>query len=171
MSEQTKHKKPLPKWAKTTIIISSVVVLLLGAAGIFYASGLNYGQNYNPDTPDHIEIDQNKEVKTIFAKGRSLYDKNGDKFIMKGVNFGNWLIQEGWMTVNSVGIEYNEDGSYKKINEDGIIESYYEVCQDDLEEALKINPNLTNEQIDELWDVYHASYCQEEDFINIKNLV
>ena len=168
MGEQT--KKPLPKWAKTTIIVSSVVVLLLGVAGILYANGLSYAENYNPNTPDHIEIEQNKEVKTIFAKGRSLYDKNGDKFIMKGVNFGNWLIQEGWMTVNSVGIEYNEDGSYKKINEDGIIESYYDVCQDDLEEALKINPNLTNEQIDELWDVYHASYCQEEDFINIKNL-
>ena len=168
--ENENKQKGLPRWAFISIIVGGVVALILGVIGIVYAVSSNFGNNYKPEDDDKVEIDPNKEIKTIFAQGRSLYDKDGNRFVMKGVNFGNWLIQEGWMTVNSVGIEYNEDGSYKKVNEDGIIESYYEVAQDDVTEALRINPNLTDAQIDSLWDAYYASYCQEEDFINIKNL-
>ena len=170
MEEKIVEKKGLPKWAIISIIVGAVVTLILGIVGIVYAIGVGYGENYKPDDDEQVEVDPSREIQTVFAKGRSLYDKDGKRIQMKGVNFGNWLIQEGWMTVNSIGIEYNKDGSYAKINEDGIIESYLEVTQEELEEALRINPNLTDAQVDKLWDAYHKSYCQEEDFINIKNL-
>ena len=157
------------------IIIRTVTVifaiLLIAAAFIFRA--YNYGFNYKKgkDIPNSVVIeDDGNDYDTIKAVGRGLYDKDGNRFNIKGVNFGNWLIQEGWMTVNSIGIEYNEDGSYKKINNDGIIESYYEVCQNELEKALYINPNLTDSQVESLWDAYYDAYCQEQDFINIKEL-
>ena len=105
MSDQQNQQKKLPKRAKICIIFGSVLVLLLGIIGLLYINGSTYSDNYKSTEPDKIEIDQNKNVKTIFANGRSLYDKDGNKFIMKGVNFGNWLIQEGWMTVNSIGLE------------------------------------------------------------------
>ena len=34
---------------------------------------------------------------------------------------------------------------------------------------MKNNPNLTDEQIEELWNIYYDAYCQEIDFKNIKD--
>ena len=170
MSLETKKKK-FPKWTIPLICVGGVAVVSLSVIGIYYLSTKSFAENYDPEISDKIEIETPDDgIYTITAKGRGLYDKDGNRVMLKGVNYGNWLIQEGWMTVNSIGIEYNEDGSYKKINNDGIIESYYEVCQNELEKALYINPNLTDSQVESLWDAYYDAYCQEQDFINIKEL-
>lgn len=126
-----------------------------------------YGENFNEVVPLKVTL-KHEKLKTIKAYGRALYESDGNYIQLKGINFGNWLIQEGWMTPNSLGAKYNADGSFLKVNEEGIVEEYEQVFQDELEEALRKNPNLNSEKIEKLWDAYYKSYCTEDDFRNIK---
>lgn len=160
------------------IIIRTVTVifaiLIVAAAFIFraYSYGFNYKKGENIPNKVVIEDDGN-DYHTVKAIGRGLYDKDGNRVEIKGVNFGNWLIQEGWMTVISMGAKYNEDGTYFKVNDQGVVEEYEEVYQEELDAALQKrveDGDFTQEQLDALWDAYYDSYCQEQDFINIKNL-
>jgi aryl-phospho-beta-D-glucosidase BglC (GH1 family) len=77
------------------------------------------------------------------------------------------------MTIMSMGAAYNEDGTYLKVNDQGIVEEYAEIYQEELIAALEdrvAKGDFTKEQLDALWDAYYDSYCQEQDFINIKSL-
>ena len=57
------------------------------------------------------------------------------------------------MTPNSLGAKYNSDDSFVKVNEEGIVEEYEPVFQDELELALKNNPNLTETQIKKIANI------------------
>lgn len=162
-----RKNKKMKLWKKILLSITSFIVILLLFAGGVLLLGEVYHKNYKYDVPSKIEVGSN-EIKTITSKGKALYDEEGNIFNIKGVNFGNLLISEGWMTVNSLGAKYNEDGSYVKINEDGIVEEYEEVYQEDVDRIL--NERFTETQIKELNDAYFYSYCTEQDFINIKSL-
>ena len=53
----------------------------------------------------------------------------------------------------SMGAAYNEDGSYLKVNDQGIVEEYEEIYQEELEAALQArvdNGEWTQEQLDAL---------------------
>lgn len=156
------------KIKKTLLIVlcSIIFVLSLGIFGTIYI--YNYGENFNEKIPEFVEVNH-YDMKTIKAVGKGLYESDGKYIQLKGINFGNWLIQEGWMTPNSLGAKYNPDGSFVKVNEEGIVEEYEQVFQDELELALSNNPNLNENQINELWDIYYKSYCKEIDFKIIKD--
>ena len=156
-------------WKKILIGVGTFFLVLITVFLIIVVRACNYGENYDKKAPLTADV-KHKDMVTIKSIGRGLYDKDGNLFQMKGVNYGNWLIQEGWMSVNSLGAKYNEDGSFYKVNDQGIVEEYEEVYQEDLDSALANNPNLTTTQIELLWDAYYKSYCQEEDFKNIKDL-
>ena len=166
----------MKKGRKILIWVGSIFLGLILIFTIIVVTAYNYGFNYTKgeDIPDKVEIkDDGNDYHTVKAVGRGLYDKDGNRVEIKGVNFGNWLIQEGWMTIMSMGAAYNEDGTYLKVNEDGIVEEYDEIYQEELEAALQARVDSgewTQEQLDELWDAFHDSYCQEQDFINIKSL-
>ena len=160
--------KKLKRWQRSLIIAGGVIVLLLGTAGGIVLHAHLYGKNYTQDIPDKVELNDNDSIKTIKSVGRGLYDEEGNRFDIKGVNFGNWLFQEGWMTINSIGPLMNEDGTYVKVNDQGVVEEYEEMYE---EEVLKIlNDRFTKEQVEELYDTYYASYCTEVDFKNIKSM-
>lgn len=146
------------------IVIVSLVVLVVAVIGGHFL----YSEFYTPNVADKITLE--KETKTLTTHGKGIYDTEGNKVVLNGINYGNWLIQEGWMSINSVGASYNEDGSFVNVNSDGIVEKYEEMAQSQLDEALANNPNLTPAQIEELWDIYYYTYCKEEDFQNIKNV-
>ena len=148
------------------IAIFLAVILLL--AGGFLIWGHIYGQTYTYDAPEHVELTPN-EHGTITAVGKGLYDENGDRFDIKGINFGNLFIAEGWMTVNSVGALKNEDGSYVKVSNDGnnIVEEYEEIYQEEMDEYLS---RFTDEELTTLNDAYFESYCTEADFALIKEM-
>lgn len=153
---------------KLTLI--SIVILsfcLIVALTVLHLN--RYGENFNKVIPLKVTL-KHEKMKTIKAVERALYESDGTYIQLKGINFGNWLIQEGWMTPNSLGAKYNDDGSFLKVNEEGIVEEYEQVFQDELEEALRKNPNLNSEKIEKLWDAYYKSYCTEEDFKNIKEI-
>ena len=164
--EVTYHNAWLKKGEGNTLI-----AYIGSAKRTFYVNELsaNFEDTIGDVSLKNQEV-THKKIETYKAIGRGIYDIEGNYFQIKGVNFGNFLIQEGWMSVNSLGPKLNKDGSYVKINEQGIVEEYEEVYQEELDEALLNNPNLTKEQVDELWDIYYKSYCQEEDFKNIKDI-
>ncbi len=150
------------------VVVIAVLLIVLFAVGVI-GWGHIYRTTYNFDVPETIERTYTEdEIKTIVASGKALYDEEGKLFTIKGVNFGNLLLAEGWMTVNSLGALYNDDGSFVKVNEDGIVEEYEEVFQEELDAVLA--ERFTEEQIEALNDAYFYSYCTEQDFINIKSL-
>lgn len=159
----------MKKKTKGLIIALSSIMAVLLTVGVLAVLVNNHGDDYEDEIPKTATVTHH-ELETVKAVGRGLYNKDGKLYTIKGVNFGGWLIQEGWMSVNSLGPALNEDGSYVSINYEGTVEEYEKVYQEELEQALLDNPNLTKEQVDELWNVYYKSYCKEEDFVNIKNI-
>lgn len=107
----------------------------------------------NPTKGDPELIDN----KTGFFKAykTSLYDGNGKKIILKGVNLGNWFVQEPWMTVSAINGSFNNMFGY---------------TQRKAIEAFKNNPNLDNKQIEELKNLYLDTFIKEDDFKTIKEL-
>ena len=164
-----KSKKPILK--KILIVFVSffgIIGLLLG--GFFLKSNI-FSNNYSGKTLEkHLEIKTDGNETPLKAIGKGLYDKNGDLVTLKGINFGNWLIQEGWLSTTSLVYLKDDKGNPKEVNENGIITGYEEVYQEELIEALKNNKNLTQEQVNELWNVYYSSYIQEQDYINVKEM-
>ena len=139
---------------------------LLLAAG-FLLWGSIQMDVYQYDAPEHVELSAN-EYNTITAVGKGLYDENGNRFDIKGINFGNLFIAEGWMTVNSIGALKNDDGTYVKVNEQGIVEEYEEIYQDEMDAILA--SRFTDEQLKALNDAFFDSYCTEADFKLISDL-
>ena len=135
-------------------VLLSIIIAVLVIAVAIIAWGHYFRANYEFDAPRSIVRDDGG--KTIIAEGKALYDENGDIFEIKGVNFGNLFIAEGWMTVNSVGAKLNEDGSFAKVNEDGIIEEYEEIYQEEMDAILA--DRFTDEEIEALNDAYFYSY-------------
>ncbi|MCF0132310.1 MAG: cellulase family glycosylhydrolase [Blautia sp.] len=103
----------------------------------------------NPDRPATIET-PNGYVQAV---GTNLYDGDGNLLTLNGTNFGNWFVMEEYMSVASVG-DY-DTGIYTKKR--GLA-------------AMKDNPNLTDEQILELNDLFMDSYIQETDFKEVSDL-
>ena len=152
-------------------LVSVLLVVAILAGGLVVYGNLYVSKQHNSDTPSHVDIEAN-EFGTITAVGRGLYDANGDRFEIKGINFGNLFIAEGWMTVNSVGAAFNDDGSFVKVNEQGIVEEYEEIYQEEMDKILAdrvANGDFTQEQLDELNEAFFYAYCTEADFQLIKD--
>ena len=147
-------------------IFLGAILLLIG--GILAWGGI-YQDVYQYDAPEQIQITPN-QYGTITAHGKALYDENGNRFDIKGVNFGNLFIAEGWMTINSIGVSLNDDGSFKKVNEEGIVEEYEEIYQEEMDSLLYNDRKFTLEQIATLNDAYFNSYCTEADFEFIQSI-
>lgn len=150
--------KKIVKVLLLTIVTIVIVVLVVGLSVIGW--GHFYRTTYNFDAPSSIV--RTDEGNTVIAKGKALYDENGDIYEIRGVNFGNLFIAEGWMTVNSLGARYNEDGSFFKVNPEGVVEEYEEIYQEEMDEVLA--GRFSDEQIKTLNDAYFYSYCTEYDF-------
>ena len=157
------------KTKKIIITTFSVLGIVLISFGLIANTSYNFGKKEYNNLSKKVEV-THKKIETYKAIDKGIYDLEGNLFQIQGINYGNLLIQEGWMSVNSLGPKLNEDGSYAKINSEGVIEEYEEVYQEELDLALKNNPNLNQEKINELWSIYYKSYCQEIDFQNIKEI-
>lgn len=149
----------------TLKVILIVVISLIVLAGLAFLGVHLYRKHYSYKVPASIE---RSGANTVIAQGKALYDEDGKLFEIKGINFGNLFISEGWMTVNSIGASYNEDGSFKKVTDQGIVEEYEELFQDEMDAILA--ERFTDEQIENLNNAYFSSYCTSQDFINIKGM-
>ena len=158
----------LKKGAIVAIVLGSVAgligVLGLTAGGIFLGARIASTSRQNTD-PEHIDppVEGNK---LVFANNRSLYDKNGNLLRLKGVNAGNLLVTEGWISPYSCGAELNDDGT-PHTDRDGNV-TYPELNQEETLEGFASNPNLTDAQREELWDIYRKHWFSDADFTRIK---
>ena len=154
-------------WKKVLFGIGIFLLTVLLIVGGLALAGNSYvARQSADDTPASVEMTPN-EYGTIVAVGRGLYDANGNRFDIKGINFGNLFISEGWMTVNSIGALYNEDGSFQSVNEQGVVEAYEEIFQEEFDKILAervAKGDFTQEQLDELLDAFFYAYCTEADF-------
>ena len=148
------------------ILVAVALIAAIAVGGI--ALGLSYvNESAKNPIPEKATVTENG-YGTITAVGRGLYDQKGDLFEIKGINFGNLFISEGWMTTNSIGPLLNNDGSFKNVNEEGIVVDYEEIYQEEMDKILA--ERFTPEQIKALNDAYFYSYCTEADFQLIKDM-
>ena len=159
----------LPKGKRVLIIVGviiGVIGLVIGALSIKVAV---FRKNYYAEIPDYVQATNPTGTQPLRAVGRGIYDKNGKRVALNGIGFGNWFLQESFMTVNSIGAERNKDGSFAKVNYQGVVEGYLETFQDEVVEIMLNNPNLTEQQVKDLWEMYYDNFIQEEDFANVKS--
>lgn len=150
----------MKNWLKKLLIILGAVVLLLA---LFVLGAFVYSQNYSiPEQAAFIEND----TGLVQARGRSLYDPQGQRLQLKGINAGQILLQEGWMSPFALEPLKNEDGSFVT-DADGNLQ-YPEFSEEEFRAGLKANPNLAGYDLDELLQYYYSCFFTEEDFRIIK---
>ncbi|MBE5819173.1 MAG: glycoside hydrolase family 5 protein [Clostridiales bacterium] len=157
---------------KLLICIGAMVAVAVITVGVLFIMGSRYmSDDFEEDIPEHVDVEDNA-FDTIVAVGEGLYEQDGDLFEIKGINYGNLFISEGWMTINSLGAAYNDDGSFERVNNQGIVEEYEEIYQEEMDAALLNrvqNGDFTQEQLQTLYDTFFYSYCTEADFELLKD--
>ena len=146
----------MKKWVKALLISlgTLVLVIVLAVGGVMIWSA-NYAI---PEQADSIA----NETGLVQASGRSLYDAQGNRLQLRGINAGQILLQEGWMSPFALEPLRNEDGSYVT-DADGNLQ-YPEFAEEDLRAGLKANPNLKDYDPEELLRYYYDCFFTEEDF-------
>lgn len=144
---------------KLLVILAALVVLI----ALFVGGGLLYSLNYS--VPEQAASMENS-TGLVQARGRSLYDAQGNQLQLKGINAGQILLQEGWMSPFALEPLKNEDGSYVT-DGDGNLQ-YPEFSEEQFRTGLKANPNLAGYDLDELMGYYYSCFFTEEDFRIIK---
>lgn len=158
-----KQKKKLKPFAKTFLIIGVVFgFVLLTFGNICLTACITYYRTNN----DPLHIEPTSDDGLVFANGTSLYDANGDLLRLKGCNVGGLLNTEGWMSPYSCGPLEDEHGN--PISYGGYI-AYPTLSEDEAREGLASNPNLTNEQKQEVVNTFRSNWFSDEDFARCKN--
>lgn len=150
----------MKKTVKRLLFVIGVILLIVIAilVGVFI-----YSKTYSIPEQD-ATIENNTGL--VQAHDRSLYDAAGNQIQLHGVNAGQILLQEGWMSPFALEPLKNEDGSYVK-DADGNIQ-YPEFSEEEFRAGLTSNPNLAGYDIDELMEYYWSCFFSEEDFRIIK---
>lgn len=150
----------MKRFLKKVLISLLVIVLILGGS---VGALVIYSKNYRvPAAEESIE----NTTGLVQAHGRGLYDAAGNYLILQGVNAGQILLQEGWMSLFSLEPLRNEDGSYVKDKDNNIL--YPAFAEEDFRAGIAGNPNLNTYEFEELMDIYRSCFFTEEDFRIIK---
>ena len=141
-----------------TVVLALVLAVAAGIGGLVL-----YSQNYTPaKQAEKIE----NTTGLVQASGKALYDADGNRIVLHGVNAGQILLQEGWMSPFALEPLKNEDGSYVK-DADGNIQ-YPEFTEEEFRAGIKANPNLNTYDMEELMKIYWDAFFTAEDFRIIK---
>lgn len=140
------------------VCLAILLVIGIGFGGLFA-----YSKTYT--IPEQAATTQN-DTGLVQAYGRSLYDAKGNRIQLQGVNAGQILLQEGWMSPFALEPLKNEDGSYVK-DADGNIQ-YPEFTEEEFRKGIQSNPNLRSYDPEELMSIYWNCFFSEEDFRVIK---
>lgn len=139
-------------------LLALVLVIALGLGALYL-----HTSSYTPPRP--AQSIQNTSG-LVQAKGRGLYDPEGKLLQLRGVNAGQILVQEGWMSPFALEPLKNADGSYQR-DGDGNIQ-YPEFTEEEFRRSLAQNPNLADYDVDTLLRLYWDSFFTPEDFRIIK---
>lgn len=139
-------------------ILAVVLVLTIGIGSLYI-----YSSTYTIPAQDTAIKNGSGLVQ---AHGRSLYDPEGNQLRLTGINAGQILLQEGWMSPFALEPLKNEDGAYVK-DADGNLQ-YPEFTEEEFRAGLKANPNLAGYDLDTMVEYYRSCFFTEEDFRIIK---
>ena len=146
-------------WKIVLLSMLAVGVLL----GVVIGGFMIYSANFRvPEPAQQVE----NTTGLVQAVGRGLYDAEGNYLHLVGVNAGQILLQEGWMSPFAIEPLKNEDGSYVK-DADGNMQ-YPEFTEEEYRRALASNPNLAGYDLDALMAYFWECFFVEEDFRIIK---
>lgn len=171
-AKETVTKINSPKKRKA-LLISSVFILSLLV--ISSSTVLWFFMNsflYHVKAPSTKETISSDKINSFIHQGhekknyRGLYDKTGNRIQLRGINAGNILLQEGWMSPFAVNPKKNEDGTIAKDKDNNVL--YPEFTEEDFRIGLSSNENLKNKQ-NEMMDYYYKSFFSEEDFRIVKD--
>ena len=109
-------------------IVWLVIGLAFAAMAIVFASLLLYASFRVPSKKDPKRIKRHNGFVKAFRS--SLYDGEGNRLILRGINFGDWFVQEPWMSVSAI---------------DGTFENAFGYTQRKAVDAFASNPNLSKE--------------------------
>ena len=147
-------------WLKKLLPVLGGVLLLLI---LFIGGVVLYSVTYSiPEQAASIE----NTTGLVQAHGRSLYDAQGNRLQLKGINAGQILLQEGWMSPFALEPSRNPDGSYVT-DKDGNLQ-YPEFTEEEFRAGLKSNPNLADYDLEALLQHYYSCFFTEADFRIIK---
>ena len=135
-------------------LVALVLLLSVGLTALYF-----YSKNYCPPAPASTVENATGLVQAV---GRGLYDAEGNLLQLRGINAGQILVQEGWMSPFALEPEKNADGSFVK-DGDGNLQ-YPEFSEEDLRAGLAANPNLKEYDLEQLLQLYRSSFFTEEDF-------
>ena len=150
----------MKKFLKGIGIAVLTVLLLVVIAVVCLVA---YSQNY---VVEKQAMTIENTTGLVQASGKALYDAEGNQLQLKGINAGQILLQEGWMSPFALEPMKNEDGSYVK-DADGNIQ-YPEFTEEEFREGIKSNPNLNVYDMEELMRIYWDAFFTEGDFRIIK---
>ena len=150
----------MKKWLKRILILLLSLLALLALA---IGSAVLYSRNYS--VPEQAAAIENT-TGLVQASGRSLYDASGQLLQLRGINAGQILLQEGWMSPFALEPLKNEDGSYTT-DADGNLQ-YPEFSEEQFRAGLLSNPKLKDQDTQALMRYYYSCFFTEEDFRIIK---
>lgn len=155
----TKRKKI---FVVTSASLGGVLLLCLGFVGV--VATLSHNRALRIDASSKIT----NTTGLIQQSGKALYDKDGNYILLRGVNAGNLLVSEGWMSPYSVGEALNEEGQI--IYDHDSLPTYPSLPMEETLKGFASNPNLTDAQRDELWSIYRDNWFGKSDFSFVKGM-
>ncbi len=143
------------KLKKLFLALGAVVLI----AALFLGGVILYSVTYS--IPEQAASIANT-TGLVQASGRSLYDAQGNRLELKGINAGQILLQEGWMSPFALEPSKNADGTYVT-DADGNLQ-YPEFTEEEFRAGLAANPNLAGYDLEALLQYYYSCFFTEEDF-------
>lgn len=156
----------MKKKKKILIVSLSVLGGIIASCCAFVGivAGMSAGRKTNVSKDSTID----NQTNLVQARGKALYDKDGDYLLLRGVNAGNLLVSEGWLSPFSIGEKLDEEGNI--IYDHDNLPTYPTLPMEKSIEGFKANPNLNDEQRKELIDIYRHNWFSETDFKNVKDM-
>ena len=149
----------MKKWLKRILLILAALAALAALLALVVGGAVLHSVNYTvPEQSPTIE----NNTGLVQAFGRSLYDAQGNALQLKGINAGQLLLQEGWMSPFALEPQKNADGSYVT-DGDGNLQ-YPEFSEEEFRAGLASNPNLKDYDLEALLQYYYDCFFTEEDF-------
>lgn len=157
MENKEKKIKSKKRLIIKIVVFSLLAVILLPLA--FVGVVAIYSSTYSiPKQAASIE----NNTGLVQASNHSLYDEDGNRLILRGVNFGNIFLQEGWLSPLALEPLKNDDGTYQRDNDGNI--KYPEFCQEEFYEGLLSNPNCGEDNYQTWFDYYFHAWVNDSDY-------
>lgn len=161
-SETAKPKSLIWRIVKIVLlVVLSLVLLFLAFVGVLTLSSFTRSDKISKTST----VENTSGL--VQQKGKALYDKDGNRLLLKGVNVGNLLVSEGWLSPYSAGEKLDEEGNI--IYDHDNLPTYPELPQETAYEAFMANEKLTTEQKKEIVSLYRQNWFGEKDFAVVKN--